>query len=314
MLKNNFIEYDGHVLKALEGKKPTVAVETGFLYYRDGFSDNIENALNCVRTIRDNGAVPAVCGIQNGKLVIGMNDKRLVEFLKRDGLMKCNTRDIAAAVTQGITGTTTVSAAMFAAAAAGIPIVAAGGIGGVHRNAGATFDISTDLTQLGNTPVTVVCSGAKSILDIKLTLEYLETHGVAIVGYGTKDFPAYYVQKSGYKIDFAMDSPLQIASLIRTKSALNDKSGLLVANPIAKEFELDQESIDNALHAALKDAEKDCVGGKEITAYLLNRIGRGTEGRASSASRAIQMDNAKLAARIAVDLCGLDGNGGVAAR
>jgi pseudouridine-5'-phosphate glycosidase len=312
MTGNNFIECGEEAREALRCKKPLVAIESGFLYHRDAFGDNVKNALDCLEIIRKNGAVPAVTAIQKGKLIVGMGEEDLVDFLKLDGVVKCNTRDIAVAIAQGTMGSTTVSSAIFAAHRVGIPVVTAGGIGGVHRNASVTFDISADLMQLADTPVAVVSSGAKIILDIPLTLEYLETHGVSVVGYGTNDFPAYYARKSGYPIEFAIDHPSQAAEVLRAKRALNDKGALLVANPIAAEFELDPAELDGILRSALEDAEKLHIRGKGLTAHLLNHISAGTKSRASAASRSILLNNAALAAKISAELGFVGGPGGAA--
>jgi pseudouridine-5'-phosphate glycosidase len=301
MRENKFIEYGDEVRDAFTHRKPLVAVETGMLYHQDAFYDNVKNALDCLSQIRKTGAIPAVMAIWQGKLVVGMDDERLVNFLKQDDVVKCNTRDIAVALAQNAAGSTTVSSTAFMAYRAGIPILTAGGIGGVHRNAPVTFDISADLQQLAHTPVAIVSSGAKSILDIPLTLEYLETHGVSVVGYGTHDFPAYYVRKSGYSAEFAVYSPLQVADVLQRKLTLGDKGALLVANPIAEAFELDSEQLDSELQKALEEAEKNRIRGKQITAYLLDRLSGRMEGKISPATRSILLGNAELAARIAVE-------------
>jgi pseudouridine-5'-phosphate glycosidase len=267
------------------------------------FPKNVETALRVEQTVRDAGAVPATCAILDGKIRVGLSSDE-IERIGRAGaaMPKASRRDLPYLLSQGLNGATTVATTMIAAHRAGIRLFATGGIGGVHRGAATSMDISADLQELAQTPVAVVCAGAKSILDLGLTLEYLETFGVPVLGYRTDEFPAFFSRRSGFGVDYRMDSPEDIARLLRVKWALDARGGVVIANPVPAEHELDAAVMERAIAEALADAENQHVKGKAITPFLLARIERITGGQSLAANIELVCDNANLAAEIALRL------------
>lgn len=298
-----FIEYSNEVLKAIEDNQPIVALESTIISHGMPYPQNVETARNCEQIVRDNGAVPATIAILNGKLKVGLNPDEL-EYLGKTGLgiKKSSRRDIAYNVANKIDGATTVAATMYIASLANIGVFATGGIGGVHRNAETTMDISADLEELSETNVLVVCAGAKSILDIGLTMEYLETKGVEVVGYQTKTLPAFYTRDSDFQVNFKIDTPEEIALVFHTKQALNLRGGMLVANPIPKEYSMDKNLIDNAINDAIIEMDKLGIKGKETTPYLLGKIVEITKGTSLEANIKLVYNNCKVASLISVAL------------
>jgi pseudouridine-5'-phosphate glycosidase len=252
--------------------------------------------------VRDNGAIPATIAIVDGRLVAGMDAESLERLARATGVVKASRRDLAAVLVGRATAGTTVAATMVIAALAGIPVFATGGIGGVHRGAAESFDVSADLLELARTPVTVVCAGAKSILDLPKTLEVLETHGVPVIGYGSDEFPAFFSRTSGHAVDHRFDSPEAIARLIAVQSALRLQTGILVTNPVPIADAIDSAEIDPHIAEAVRDAEQRGVARKELTPFLLQRILELTGGRSLEANIALVKNNAMLAAKIAVAL------------
>lgn len=291
------------VQAALAAGGPVVALESTIITHGMPFPQNHETALAVEQVVRDNGAVPATIAIMDGRLRVGVAGAEL-EQLARTGLAaaKASRRDMAAILVKGLTAGTTVATTMQIAAMAGIRIFATGGIGGVHRGAESTFDISADLTELSQTPVAVVCAGAKSILDIPKTLEVLETNGVPVVGYGTDAFPAFFARESGYGVDYRLDTPEDVAALIATQGKLGMPGGVLVANPIPEADALDADEINARIASAIADAEAQGVTRKNLTPYLLNRIFELTGGKSLAANIALVKNNAAVAARIAAAL------------
>ena len=267
---------------------------------------NVETALLVEQTIRENGAVPATIAIIGGRLKAGLS-KDEIEYLGKSGrnVAKTSRRDIAALVARKADGATTVTTTMMIAHMAGISIFATGGIGGVHRGAEVTMDISADLEELGNTPVMVVCAGAKSILDLGLTLEYLETKGVPVVGYGTDELPAFYTRHSGFGVDYRADSPEELAAMFKAQRDLGLKGGMLVTNPIPEEYSMDADVINKAIDEAVAEANKLGIHGKETTPFLLAKIKDLTGGDSLASNIQLVYNNARLAARTAGELCKL---------
>jgi pseudouridylate synthase len=252
--------------------------------------------------IRDQGAVPATIGIMDGKIKIGLNDRELEAFASRQDVEKVSRRDFPYILSSGKIGATTVAATMIGAAKAGIQVFATGGIGGVHREGESTMDVSADLTELAQTNVAVVCAGVKSILDIGRTLEYLETHGVPVVGYMTSEFPSFYSRESGYNVDFRLDEPSQIAAMLNTKWQLGLNGGAVIANPVPEEAAMNYSEMEAIIAQALSEAKQQQIAGKKVTPFLLNRIKQLTEGKSLDTNIALVYHNAKVAAKIAVAL------------
>jgi pseudouridine-5'-phosphate glycosidase len=300
---SEFLAISPEVRYALADRKPVVALESTIITHGMPYPQNLETALAVEQVVRDNGALPATIAVMDGKCQVGVAGDTL-EQLARTGLdaAKASRRDLAAILVKGLTAGTTVATTMQIAHMAGIKIFATGGIGGVHRGAESTFDISADLTELSQTPVAVVCAGAKSILDIPKTLEVLETNGVPVVGYGTNAFPAFFARESGYGVDYRLDTPEEVAALIDTQAELGMKGGVLIANPIPEADALDANEIDGRIAAAIADAEAQGVTRKDLTPYLLNRIFELTGGRSLTANIALVKNNAAVAAKIAAAL------------
>ena len=297
MKGKNHLQISSEIQEALDEGKPVVALESSLISHGLPHPQNLEAARTMERAVRKRGAVPATIAIIGGKIRVGLTEEELEYLATRKNIRKVSRRDIAIAVAQGLDGATTVAATMCVAHLAGIEVMATGGIGGVHR--GHPFDISADLPELAQTPVAVVCSGAKSILDLPATLEWLETHGVPVVGYGTDEFPAFYSRSSGLKVDARADSPEEAARIIRARWELRLEGGVLVVVPVPKEAELPRHLAERAIEQALAAAEEQGVRGKALTPFLLSQIARLTEGRSLAANLALLKNNAAIAARIA---------------
>jgi pseudouridylate synthase len=299
----SFLEFRPSVLAALQAGKPVVALESTIISHGMPYPENLETALKVEAIVRENGAEPATIALMNGKLKVGLSAAE-IEVLGRAGLQvtKASRRDLAVILSQKTLGATTVSATMLVAALAGIRVFATGGIGGVHRNAAQTFDISADLQELAQTPVAVVCAGVKSILDIGLTLEYLETHGVPILGFQTSDFPAFFTRKSGFSVDFCCENEFDLAQILKTQWAMGLKTGALVANPVPQEFEADADQLFDAINKALRRSVKQKIQGKHITPFLLSEIEKATGGSSLKTNIQLVLSNAALAARLAVEM------------
>lgn len=300
---NKYIEYSVEVKHALDNNLPIVALESTIISHGMPYPENVKTALECEKIVRDNGSVPATIAILNGKLKIGLS-KEEIDFLGKKALkiIKTSRRDIAYNVANKIDGATTVSATSYIASLAGIRVFATGGIGGVHRGAETTFDISADLEELAETKVLVVCAGAKSILDLGLTLEYLETKGVPVVGYGTNVLPAFYCNQSDYLVNFRIDTPKEIAEVFNTQLLLDLRGGMLVTNPISDEYSMDKEFIDEAISNAIIEMNNEGIKGKETTPYLLSKIAEITKGDSLAANIQLVYSNCRLASEISVHL------------
>ena len=283
--------------------RAVVALESTIIAHGMPYPQNVQTARALEAIIREEGATPATIAVISGRLKAGLSDEELDRF-GRDGpsIMKLSTRDLGYAVSQGIDGATTVASTMRIAALANIRVFATGGIGGVHRGAAETFDISADLTELAHTPVAVVTAGAKAILDLTLTLEKLETLGIPVVGFGTDEFPAFYSRASGLKTPARLDDEQDVANLLAAHWAMGMRSGAIIANPIPPEFEIPAEDIAPAVDAAIAQARAEGISGKLVTPFLLARLAEVTGGRSLAANIALAKNNARLAARIAVAL------------
>ena len=270
---NRYLDIAPEVKEALDAGKPVVALESTIISHGMPYPQNVETALKVESIIREAGAVPATIAIIGGRLKAGLTREE-IDYLGKTGagIPKASRRDLPVLVAQGRDGACTVTTTMMIADMAGIRVFATGGIGGVHRGAQETFDISADLEELANTPVMVICAGAKSILDLGLTLEYLETHGVTVIGYGTDELPAFYTRKSGFGVDYELDTPAELAKAFHVKRELGLRGGLLVTNPIPEEYSMDKAVIDKAIAEAVEDAKKDGIHGKATTPYLLAKI------------------------------------------
>lgn len=300
MKLNENILYSPEVAEAIENGRPVIALESTIISHGMPYPQNVETARNCERIARECGAVPATCAILGGRLCAGLTDEQL-EYLGKAGpkVFKASRRDIAVIAARGGDGALTVAGTMILAAMAGIRVFATGGIGGVHRGATETMDISADLEELGRTNVAVVCAGAKSILDIGLTLEYLETKGVPVIGFGTDEMPAFYTRSSGFGVDYRMDSPEQIAAAVRMKNGLGIAGGTLIVNPVPEEYSMDKEKIDSVIEAAVEKANSLGIKGKNITPFLLAEIKDVTGGSSLETNIALVYNNVRLAAGIA---------------
>jgi pseudouridylate synthase len=299
-MKTKYLEINPEVKKALDDNSPMVALESTIISHGMPYPQNLKTALKVEQIIRDNGAVPATIAILNGKIKVGLSHDE-IDFLARSGnkIVKASRRDIPYLISKKIDGATTVASTMIAANLAGIKIFATGGIGGVHRGATESFDISADLQELANTNVAVVCAGIKAILDLGLTLEYLETFGIPVLGYQTDELPAFYTQKSGHQVNFKMNSAQEIAKLLRSKWDLDLNGGVIIANPVPREKELDFEVMHTAIEAALEEEKKLGIKGKESTPFLLGKVKELTRGLSLEANIELVYNNAKLAAQIA---------------
>ena len=295
------VKLSAPVAAALKAGKAVVALESTIIAHGMPFPQNLEMAREVERVITHHGAVPATIAIIDGELCAGLDDAALEHFARTgQSIMKVSTRDMAYVVSKNMTGATTVASTMRIAAMAGISIFATGGMGGAHRGAERNFDISADLMEFAHSDVAVVTAGAKAILDLALTLEILETQGVAVIGYGTDEFPAFYSRQSGHKLTQRADNPEQIASLLLSKRNIGINNGIVVANPIPLEDEIPSVIIQPHIDKAIAEAAANGIIGKEVTPYLLKRIAEITEGKSLEANIALVMSNAKLAAQIAV--------------
>lgn len=295
-----YLSISDEVKTAISEGKPLVALESTIISHGMPFPRNYETAMEVEKTVREYGAVPATIAIINGKIKIGLNKAEL-EFLshsERKNILKASRRDLPVLISQKLSAATTVSATMICAKLASLKIFATGGIGGAHRDAQNTFDISADLTELAQTNIAVVSAGVKSILDIGLTLEYLETHGIPVIGYKTDEFPAFYTRDSGYKVNYKIDSPKEIADVIKVKWKLGLNGGVLIANPIPEEFSMDKNKIDKSIDQALKNASAMGIKGKDVTPFLLSEIKDITGGKSLESNVKLILNNAKLAAEI----------------
>ncbi|MER8500068.1 MULTISPECIES: pseudouridine-5'-phosphate glycosidase [unclassified Mesorhizobium] len=299
-MKPSLVHLNDEVAAALDKGRAVVALESTIVTHGMPYPANLETARGVETVVRQNGAVPATIAVVAGKIKVGLDDRELEELAAAKGVVKASGRDLAAIMVRGGSAGTTVSATMRIAALAGIGIFATGGVGGVHRGAEATFDISADLTELGQTGTTVVCAGVKSILDVAKTLEYLETQRVPVIAYGSDDFPAFYTRSSGLKADHRLDTPDEVARAMLLHDEMESGTGILVANPIPEADALDPAFIDGTIVAAVAEAEKRGIGRKELTPFLLARINELSQGRSLKANIALVRNNAALAARIAV--------------
>ena len=297
-----YLDIKPEIKKALEEGKAVVALESTIISHGMPYPRNVETALNVEQIIRDNGAIPATIAIMDGKLKVGLSKDEIGSLGKSSDAIKCSRRDIPFILAKKLDGATTVASTMLIASMAGIKVFATGGIGGVHRGAQETFDISADLQELAHTDVAVVCAGAKSILDIGLTLEYLETQGVPVVGFGTDELPAFYTSKSGFGVDYRVDTPKELAEALKTKWDLGIDGGVVVANPIPPEYEMDPAVIDSAISEAVKEADLKGIKGKESTPFLLAKVKEITGGSSLDSNIQLVYNNAVLGAKIAVEL------------
>ena len=297
---NKYLDLSPEVAEAFREGKPVVALESTIISHGMPYPQNVETALKVEATIRENGAVPATIAVIGGRLKAGLTPEQ-IEYLgkKGRGVAKASRRDLPVLVAKGQDGATTVTTTMIIAAMAGIKVFATGGVGGVHRGAETTMDISADLEELAQTPVMVICAGAKSILDLGLTLEYLETKGVPVIGYGTEELPAFYTRKSGFKVDYRLDTPEELAAAFRAKMEMGLKGGMLVTNPIPEEYSMDPDRINAAIDEAVTEAKEKGIQGKETTPFLLARIKDLTGGDSLASNIQLVLNNARLAARTA---------------
>ena len=298
---NKYLDLSPEVAEALKSGKSVVALESTIISHGMPYPQNVETALKVEQTIREEGAVPATIAIIGGRLKAGLTAEE-IEYLGKKGraVAKASRRDLPVLVARGEDGATTVTTTMIIAALAGIKVFATGGIGGVHRGAETTMDISADLEELAETPVMVICAGAKSILDLGLTLEYLETKGVPVIGYGTEELPAFYTRRSGFKVDYRLDSPQELAAAFKAKMEMGLRGGMLVTNPIPEEYSMDPERINAAIEEALAEAKAKGIRGKETTPFLLARIKDITGGDSLASNIQLVLNNARLAARTAL--------------
>jgi len=299
---NKFIDLSKEVKEAIEEKKPVVALESTIISHGMPYPENIKTAKALEDIIREHKAIPATIAIINGRIKIGLSEEELEFMGTSKEILKASRRDLPVVLAKGLTAATTVSATMICANLAGIKVFVTGGIGGVHRGAEQTFDISADLQELANTDVAVVCAGAKAILDLPRTLEYLETHGVPVLGYRTIELPAFYTRESGLKVDHKINDEIEAAEIIKTKWDLGLKGGILIANPIPEEYALNNEFIEDAIEKALLHAKKLNIKGKEITPFLLDKIKEITEGKSLVANIELVKNNAIVGSKIAVEL------------
>ena len=300
---NKYLDVNPEVAEAVRAGKPVVALESTIISHGMPYPQNVETALNVERIIRENGAVPATIAIIGGRLKAGLTPEEIEYFGKKGtAIAKASRRDLAVLCAKGEDGATTVTTTMIIAHMAGIQVFATGGIGGVHRGAETTMDISADLEELAQTPVMVVCAGAKSILDLGLTLEYLETKGVPVIGYGTEELPAFYTRKSGFGVDYRVDSPEELAAMFAAQRDLGFKGGMLVTNPIPEEYAMPKDVIDAAIEQALRECKEQGVHGKETTPFLLARVVELTGGDSLESNIQLVLNNARVAARTAAAL------------
>jgi len=303
---NKYLDVNPEVAEAIANGKPVVALESTIISHGMPYPQNVETALNVERIIRENGAVPATIAIIGGRLKAGLTADEIEYFGKKgQAIHKASRRDLAVLCARGEDGATTVTTTMIIAHMAGIKIFATGGIGGAHRGAETTMDISADLEELGQTPVMVVCAGAKSILDLGLTLEYLETKGVPVIGFGTKELPAFYTRQSGFSVDYRIDTAQELAKAFKVQNELGFKGGMLVANPIPEEYAMPLDTINAAIDQAIAECNAKGIKGKETTPFLLARVAELTGGDSLASNIRLVYNNAKVAAQTAVHYCNM---------
>ena len=303
---NPYLDILPEVAEALADGRPVVALESTIISHGMPYPQNVETALKVEQIIRENGAVPATIAVIGGRLKAGLSPEEIEYFGKKGrAIAKASRRDLAMLCARGEDGATTVTTTMIIAHMAGIKIFATGGIGGVHRGAQTTMDISADLEELAHTPVMVICAGAKSILDLGLTLEYLETHGVPVLGYGTKELPAFYTRHSGFGVDYEVDSPEELARAFKAQGELGFAGGMLVTNPIPEEYSMPKDVIDAAIDRAIRECEEKGIRGKETTPFLLARVAELTGGDSLASNIQLVFNNARLAAKTAAAYCRL---------
>ena len=299
---NKYLDVNPEVARAIAEGKPVVALESTIISHGMPYPQNVETALNVERIVRENGAVPATIAIIGGRLKAGLTPEEIEYFGKKGrAIHKASRRDLAVLCAKGEDGATTVTTTMMIAHMAGIRFFATGGIGGVHRGAETTMDISADLEELARTPVMVVCAGAKSILDLGLTLEYLETKGVPVLGYQTEELPAFYTRSSGFGVDYRMDSPAELAAAFMAQNDMNLGGGMLVTNPIPAEYSMPKDVIDAAIDQAIAECNAQGIKGKETTPFLLARVAEITGGDSLASNIRLVYNNAKLTALTAVE-------------
>ena len=299
-----YLDVKPEVAEALAAGKPVVALESTIISHGMPYPQNVETALNVEKIIRESGAVPATIAIIGGRLKAGLTPEEIEYFGKKGtAIRKASRRDLAVLCARGEDGATTVTTTMMIAHMAGISIFATGGIGGVHRGAETTMDISADLEELAQTPVMVICAGAKSILDLGLTLEYLETKGVPVIGYGTEELPAFYTRRSGFGVDYRVDSPQELAKTFRVSKDLGLRGGMLVTNPIPEEYAMPLETINAAIDQAIAECNAKGIHGKETTPFLLARVAEITGGDSLASNIRLVYNNAALAAKTAAAFC-----------
>ena len=301
---NQYLDIHPEVAQALDEGKPVVALESTIISHGMPYPQNVETALNVEEIIRQHGAVPATIAIIGGRLKAGLSREEIEYFGKKgQAIHKASRRDLAVLCARGEDGATTVATTMIIAHMAGIKVFATGGIGGVHRGAETTMDISADLEELAQTPVMVVCAGAKSILDLGLTLEYLETKGVPVIGYGTEELPAFYTRQSGFKVDYRIDTPAELAAAFKASHAMGLPGGMLVPNPIPEEYSMPADVINAAIDQAIAEANTKGIHGKATTPFLLARVAELTGGDSLASNIRLVYNNAKVAALTAVEYC-----------
>lgn len=299
---NQFLKIDPAVQEALQNGRPVVALESTIISHGMPYPKNVETALAVEEVVRQNGAVPATIAIMNGKCHVGLTDEQLAYFGNAKDVWKVSLRDMPFVISQQLYGATTVAATMRIAAMAGIKVFVTGGIGGVHRGAETSMDISADLTEMAQTSVAIVSAGVKSILDIGLTLEYMETKGIPVVTYGQDSFPSFYSSKSGYQSPLRLDTPVAIAAMLRTKWQLDLNGSVLIANPLPAAQEIAADVMEAQILKALDAARERNITGKEVTPFLLQFIANHTQGESLEANIALIKHNAQLGARVAVEL------------
>ncbi len=305
MQMKDYLDVLPEIQEALDHNKPVVALESTILSHGMPYPENVDFAAEVEKVVRAEGAVPATTALINGRIKVGLSPVELQTMCKAENVGKVSRRDMATYLATKKNGATTVATTMICAAMAGVKVFATGGIGGVHRGGEVTMDVSADLQELKQTPVAVVCAGAKQILDIGRTLEYLETMGVPVLGNGTSDFPAFYCRKSGYGVDYAAKDEAEIASIIKTKWELNLEGGVLIGNPIPEQYALDFDEMEAVINKALAEADEKGVRGKEITPFLLAKIKEITKGVSFASNVQLAYNNARVAAKIAKELCKL---------
>ena len=300
---NSYVKISEEVKTALEEGRGVVALESTIISHGMPYPQNVQTALRVEDEVRGQGAVPATIAVLDGAIRVGLNEREIERLgVEGFGVLKCSRRDLPYALSRKVTGATTVAATMIGAELAGIRIFATGGIGGVHRGAQTTMDISADLEELARTSVAVVCAGCKSILDIGLTLEYLETKGVPVIGYQTEDMPAFYTRRSGFQANFSLQSPKELADFLSVKWSLGLAGGAVVANPIPEAYSMEESVINPAIETALAECERQGIAGKAVTPFLLGKVKELTGGDSLEANIQLVLNNARLGAQTAIEL------------